>query len=142
MHNVAHSPATSNNLEETGQMPVMFAHGGEAPPPPTPPTPPDPDFERIQRSAEFAALRSRRRWFVFPVSFLFFAWYMTYVLLAAYAHDFMSIKVFGQVNVAIIFGLLQFVTTMVIAAAYIRFANRRLDPLVEQIRRQSGVENT
>jgi uncharacterized membrane protein (DUF485 family) len=141
MHNVAHSPATSNTPEETGRTPVMFARGGEAPSPPPPPPPPGPDFERIQRTGEFAALRSRRRWFVFPVSLLFFAWYMTDVLLAAYAHDFMNIKVFGQVNIAMVFGLLQFVTTIVITAAYIRFANRRLDPQVEQIRLQAKAEN-
>lgn len=41
----------------------------------------------------------------------------------------MSHKVIGHVNVALIFGLLQFVSTFVIAALYGRFANRRLDPL-------------
>jgi uncharacterized membrane protein (DUF485 family) len=70
---------------------------------------------------------------------LFFLWYMTYVLLAAYAHDFMSIKVFGEVNVGILFGILQFVSTLVITAGYIRFARRHIDPRVAEIRRQAGV---
>ena len=38
-------------------------------------------------------------------------------------------QVVGHVNVALIFGLLQFVSTFVIAALYGRFANRKLDPL-------------
>jgi uncharacterized membrane protein (DUF485 family) len=117
-------------------MPVMFARSTEAPPPLLPP---GPDFDRIQRSPEFVTLRRRMRWFVFPMSLIFFSWYMTYVLLAAYAHDFMSRKVFGEVNVAIVLGLLQFVTTIVITAAYVRFANRRLDPQVAMIRRRVGV---
>jgi uncharacterized membrane protein (DUF485 family) len=136
MQYVARSPAARNALEETGQMPVMFAHSTEAPPPLSPP---GPDFDRIQRSREFVTLRRRMRWFVFPMSLIFFTWYMTYVLLAAYAHDFMSRKVFGEVNVAIVLGLLQFVTTIVITAAYVRFANRRLDPQVAMIRGRVGV---
>jgi uncharacterized membrane protein (DUF485 family) len=132
MHDVARSLATSKAIDETGQMPAMFARDGEPPPPS------GPDFEGIRRSDEFVALRSRMRWFVFPMSLLFFAWYMTYVLLAAYAHHFMSIRVFGQVNIAMLLGLLQFVTTAAITGAYIRFANRRLDPRAENIRRQAG----
>jgi uncharacterized membrane protein (DUF485 family) len=133
MHDVARSLATSKAIDETGQTPAMFAQDGEPPPLPS-----GPDYEGIRRSDEFVALRSRLRWFVFPMSLLFFAWYMTYVLLAAYAHNFMSIRVFGQVNIAILLGLLQFVTTAAITGAYIRFANRRLDPQIERIRRQAG----
>lgn len=135
MHNVARPPAASNALEETGQMPVLFTDGRAAPPPP--PATEGPDFDRIQHSKEFVALRKRFRRFVFPMSLLFFGWYMTYVLLAAYAHDFMSTKVFGQVNVGMILGIGQFVSTAAIMAIYLRFANRRLDPEVEAIRRQA-----
>jgi len=46
----------------------------------------------------------------------------------------MAIKVFGNVNVALVFGLLQFVSTFGIALAYGRFANRRLDPLAQELR--------
>jgi uncharacterized membrane protein (DUF485 family) len=133
MHDVARPLATSKAIDETGQTPGMFARDGMSPPLPS-----GPDYEGIRRSAEFVALRSRLRWFVFPMSLLFFVWYMTYVLLAAYAHNLMSIRVFGQVNVAMLLGLLQFVSTAVITGVYIRFANRRLDPQVEQIRRQAG----
>ena len=78
--------------------------------------------------------------------------YALYVILSAYARDFMSTKVVGNINVALVFGLLQFVSTFLIAWAYERFARRRLDPLSEQIRasvhaggsvapRQSGGES-
>lgn len=132
------SPALQNALEDTGEIPTVFGRLEAAP---AAATPHRPDFERIQRSREFVTLRSRSRRFIFPMSLLFFAWYMTYVLLAAYAHGFMSVTVFGQVNIAILLGLLQFVTTAVITASYVRFARRRLDPQAERIRQQAGVEN-
>jgi uncharacterized membrane protein (DUF485 family) len=86
-----------------------------------------------QRSPEFALLRQRLRTFVFPVSGLFLAWYLIYVLLADYAHGFMSIKVAGNINIGLVLGLLQFVTTFVITTLYVRYANTKLDPLAEQI---------
>ncbi|HEV7977852.1 DUF485 domain-containing protein [Amycolatopsis sp.] len=132
------SHAARNALEETGRIPVLFARPGEHP---VLRAPSGPDYDRIQHSPEFLVLRRRLRRFVFPVSLLFFAWYMTYVLLAAYAHDFMSRKVVGQINVAIVFGLLQFVTTIIITTVYLRFARRRIDPQVAYVRRLAGVED-
>jgi uncharacterized membrane protein (DUF485 family) len=96
--------------------------------------PEGPDFARIQQSEEFAELRSGLRRFVFPVSLLFFAWYLGYVVLAAYATEFMSHKVFGSVNVGLLLGLSQFATTVLITLWYRAFARRRIDPRVEAIR--------
>lgn len=87
-----------------------------------------------QSSPEFANLRRRLRNFVFPVSALFLAWYLVYVLLADYAHGFMSIKLVGNINVGLVLGLLQFVSTFAITAWYVRFANKSIDPAAEQIR--------
>jgi uncharacterized membrane protein (DUF485 family) len=98
------------------------------------PVPSGAQFVTIQDSPEFADLRRRLRRFVFPMTALFVAWYATYVLLAAFAHDFMAIKVFGNVNVGLLIGLGQFVTTFVITGLYVRFANRELDPRAAAIR--------
>ena len=43
-------------------------------------------------------------------------------------------KVFGNVNVGLIVGLLQFVSTFVITWLYVRYANRKLDPGADKIR--------
>ena|SRR5437016_1472990 len=99
----------------------------------------EPDFVAIRRSPEFAALRRRFRRFVFPMSALFFLWYLTYVLLAAYARGFMSVRLAGAVNVGLALGLAQFVSTLAITAGYHRFARRRLDPEVAAIRSRAGV---
>jgi uncharacterized membrane protein (DUF485 family) len=96
-----------------------------------------PDFVRIQQSPEFAELRSGLRRFVFPVSLLFFLWYLGYVVLAAYATDFMSHRVLGSINVGLLLGLSQFVTTLLITLWYRRFARRRIDPKVAALVRSS-----
>ncbi|KKW62352.1 membrane protein [Mycolicibacterium elephantis] len=91
------------------------------------------DYIAVQASPEFAELRSRLRRFVFPMSALFLIWYSAYVLLGAFAHDFMAIKVWGNINVGLLIGLGQFVSTFVITWIYVRFANRELDPRAEAI---------
>ncbi|MDT7652050.1 MAG: hypothetical protein QOI36_3456 [Pseudonocardiales bacterium] len=93
-------------------------------------------YEQVQASPEFADLRSRLRRFVFPMSIAFLAWYLAYVLLASYARGFMAIKVFGNINVGLIIGLLQFVSTFAITTIYVRYANKHLDPAAEKIRQQ------
>ena len=64
----------------------------------------------------------------------FLAWYLLYVVMSMWATDFMGTKVVGNINVALVFGLLQFVTTFVLAWLYARFANRELDPLARDPR--------
>lgn len=102
--------------------------------PGTPTTPTTDRYVAVQNSAEFAGLRKALRGFVFPMAIGFFLWYALYVILSAYARDFMSIKVIGNINVALIFGLLQFVSTFVIAWLYARYADRKLDPVADRIR--------
>ncbi|MCX6464519.1 MAG: DUF485 domain-containing protein [Pseudonocardiales bacterium] len=96
------------------------------------------DWEAVQAEPDFQELRRRLRAFVFPVTGLFLAWYLLYVLLATYASDFMATPVLGNINLGLIFGLLQFVSTFGITAWYVRFADKRYDPLAEKVR--AGIE--
>jgi uncharacterized membrane protein (DUF485 family) len=91
-------------------------------------------FVAIQASPEFQELRKRLRRFVFPMTAVFLLWYFAYVLLGAFAHDFMAIKVWGDVNIGLLIGLGQFVSTFLITGIYVRFADRELDPRAEAIR--------
>lgn len=91
-------------------------------------------FIAVQASPEFQELRSRLRRFVFPLSALFLIWYFMYVLLGAFAHDFMATKVWGDINIGLIIGLGQFLSTFIITAVYVRWANREFDPRAEAIR--------
>lgn len=99
----------------------------------------NPDFVAIQQSDEFATLRRRVLLFVFPMTALFLSWYLTYVLASAYAHEFMSTRVVGVVNVGLLFGMLQFVSTIVLTLTYARYARRKLDPQVDEVRELAGM---
>lgn len=95
---------------------------------------PDIDFEGVQRDDRFRELRRSHRSFVFPMAAAFLLWYFLYVLLADYAHDFMSTRLVGNITVGIVLGLAQFVTTFAITMAYVSYANRRLDPQAADLR--------
>jgi uncharacterized membrane protein (DUF485 family) len=105
----------------------------------TTPTPAE-KYVAVQQSTEFAGLRRTLRGFVFPMTVAFFLWYLLYVLLSAYARGFMGLKIIGHINVALLLGLLQFVSTFLIAWFYSRFAAERLDPVADRIRDELSTE--
>ena len=94
------------------------------------------DFEQVQSTERFQELRKRHRSFVFPMAVAFLLWYFAYVLLADYAVGFMSTKVWGNINIGLILGLLQFITTFAITGWYVSYSNRRLDPIAAEIRNE------
>ena len=114
----------------------------DAPPPskggagndPAPHAPSTEEFAQVQESAEFGELRRSHRSFAFPLTVAFIAWYLVYVLLSNYAGDFMGTKLFGNINVALVLGLGQFLTTFLIAWFYSRHAAAKLDPKAEAIK--------
>src|SRR3954451_7775241 len=91
------------------------------------------DYQRVQDSDEFQALKRRFRRFVFPLTAFFLAWYFLYVLLADYAHDFMATKVWGTMSVGVRLGLGQFVSTFIITMVSSRWLNIRQDPVAERL---------
>ncbi|MBM9459813.1 DUF485 domain-containing protein [Nocardioides sp. zg-536] len=93
----------------------------------------DPVYDELHASPEFAELRRRQRTFIIPATVAFLVWYLLYVVMSNWAGDFMGTKVVGNLNVALIFGLLQFVTTFALAWVYSRYSTSRLDPLARQL---------
>jgi uncharacterized membrane protein (DUF485 family) len=108
----------------------------DAPPPSKaePRLPSTEEFTAVQQSAEFGELRRTHRSFAFPLTIAFIAWYLVYVLLSNYAGDFMGTKLFGNINVALVLGLAQFLTTFLIAWWYSRHAAAKLDPKADAIK--------
>jgi uncharacterized membrane protein (DUF485 family) len=92
------------------------------------------EYRQAQDSPEFTELRRRFRRFAFPMTVAFFSWYLLYVLLSTYADDFMAEEVFGFVNVGLLLGLGQFVTTFLITQLYVRHAGRNTDPIADEMR--------
>ena len=76
------------------------------------------------------------RTFIFPMTALFLVWYFVYVLLAAFAPDFMSTKVAGNINVGLLFGFGQFVSTFAITIAYKSWADKTFDPAAAELREE------
>ncbi|MGH3713075.1 MAG: DUF485 domain-containing protein [Micromonosporaceae bacterium] len=90
-------------------------------------------YERIHATGEFAELRKRYRGFAFPATVAFMVWYLLFVFSANWAPGFMNVTVIGNINVAFLFGILQFVSTFLIAWLYARHADKALDPIADRL---------
>ncbi|MEU9233221.1 DUF485 domain-containing protein [Streptomyces subrutilus] len=111
---------------------VGWGEGGDTSPPhPAPggqPAHGAPDiYLEVQRSAAFQEVRSRYRRFVVPATAGFFLWYVAYVVAATAAPGLMARPVAGAVNVAMVAGLGQFLSTFLLTWAYARHARLRRD---------------
>ncbi|MER5309497.1 DUF485 domain-containing protein [Streptomyces sp. NPDC002773] len=84
-------------------------------------------YLEVQRSPAFQEVRSRYRRFVFPAALAFLLWYLAYVVAATAAPGLMARPVAGVVNVAMVAGLGQFLTTFLLTWAYARHARLRRD---------------
>ena len=93
-------------------------------------------YEELAASDDFHQLRKRYRAFVLPYTVAFLVWYLLFVLMSNWAGGFMDTKIVGNINIALVFGLLQFVSTFAIAVIYSRHAARRLDPLAGSLRKR------
>ncbi|MDH6237609.1 DUF485 domain-containing protein [Cryobacterium sp. CG_9.6] len=92
------------------------------------------DYIAFEKTPRFLALKKTRNGFVVPLAIFFLVWYFAYVIAAGYFPEFMATPVFGRINLGLILGLGQFVTTFAITMAYVSFANRKIDPLTEELR--------
>ena len=94
------------------------------------------EYAEAQASPEFVELKRRFRRFAFPMTAAFLTWYLLYVLLSTYAPDLMGTKVWGNLTLGILLGLGQFVTTFVITHVYVAHANKRTDPISDEMRQR------
>ncbi|MDX3372856.1 DUF485 domain-containing protein [Streptomyces sp. ME02-6991-2A] len=84
-------------------------------------------YLEVHRSAAFREVRRRYRRFVMPAALAFLLWYLAYVVAATTAPGLMARPVAGAVNVAMVAGLGQFLTTFLLTWAYARHARLRRD---------------
>lgn len=97
-------------------------------------------YERLHDTEDFRELRRRYRGFAIPWTVAFLSWYLLYVVMSTWAGGFMDTRLVGHINVALVFGLLQFLTTFGIAYLYSRHARRELDPIAEDLERRFTTE--
>ena len=91
-----------------------------------------PDWEAIERSPEFQELVHRRRRFVIPCTIFYLCWYMGFIVLCAYAPDFMGERVYEGLTVGYCLALTQFAMVCGLGLWYLRKADREFDPLAEK----------
>ncbi|WP_246186765.1 DUF485 domain-containing protein [Microlunatus speluncae] len=90
-------------------------------------------YASVARSQEFGELKRRYLGFAVVATIVFMVWYIAYVICNNWARDFMNIRLVGHINVALVFGLLQFASTFLIAILYARHAGKSLDPLADEL---------
>ncbi|MFJ7902729.1 DUF485 domain-containing protein [Streptomyces sp. NPDC096198] len=91
-------------------------------------------YLEVQRSAAFQEVRRRYRRFVLPGLAVFLTWYVGYVVAAQTAPGLMGRPVAGSLNVAMLAGLGQFLTTFLLTWAYARHARLRRDRAALELR--------
>lgn len=77
-------------------------------------------WDRVAASQEFKDLMAMKKIFIIPAFLFFLVYYFLLPVLVGYAPKFMSIKVWGDVNLAYLFALSQFFMAWIIAALYVK----------------------
>jgi uncharacterized membrane protein (DUF485 family) len=97
-------------------------------------------YQRVHSTPEFQRVRRQYRNFAFPAVIGVMVWYMLYAVLCVTAPGFMSAQLFGQVNVAFAFTVLQVLTTMIVSALYGWNAKTKRDDAALRLRWQAQEE--
>jgi uncharacterized membrane protein (DUF485 family) len=90
------------------------------------------DWDKIAALDEFRALLKAKLKFITAATVFFVPYYFALPVLVGYAPALMETKVFGDVNIAYLFALSQFVMVWAVAALYVRAAGR-FDKMAEAI---------
>jgi uncharacterized membrane protein (DUF485 family) len=77
-------------------------------------------WDRVAVSHEFRDLMATKKVFIIPAFIFFLVYYFLLPVLVGYAPQFMSQKVWGNVNLAYLFALSQFFMAWIIAGLYVR----------------------
>lgn len=91
-------------------------------------------YEVVHASREFQSLKRQFSGFAVPATGAFLAWYLLYVLLATFAPGVMRAQLFGEVNLGLCLGLLQFASTFAITVGHQRWSRRRFTPQAARLR--------
>jgi uncharacterized membrane protein (DUF485 family) len=91
------------------------------------------DWARVSADPRFLALATRRARFLWSLMGISVVYYFLLPVGAAYALDFFRIRLFGPINVGLVFALSEFVVAWFVAFLYTRVASRRFDRLAQEI---------
>ena len=91
---------------------------------------PEIDWLAAENSPEFQELVKKRRSWVLPATIFFLVWYFGFIILAGYAPEFMGREFLTDgFTVGYALAFTQFIMVWVLAAAYVRRADKVFEPL-------------
>jgi uncharacterized membrane protein (DUF485 family) len=102
------------------------------------PTPNVVDWDAIIRDPRFQSLHRRKSTFLWGLMALSVVFYFLLPIGAAYYQDLFKIRVWGVINVGLLFALSEFVVAWTIAVVYSRRASRDFDRMAEEIAAEYG----
>jgi uncharacterized membrane protein (DUF485 family) len=94
------------------------------------------DWEALTRDPRFQDLHRRKTLFLWGLMALSVVYYFLLPIGAAYYQDLFKVRVWGVINVGLLFALSEFVVAWAIALIYSRRAGREFDQLAAQIAAQ------
>ncbi|HEV8191630.1 MAG TPA: DUF485 domain-containing protein [Ktedonobacterales bacterium] len=81
------------------------------------------DWQVIEGDSEYQALVREKRSFIVPATIFFIVYYFAFLVIVGYVPNLANANVIGNINVAYLFALSQFVVAWIIMALYVRRAN-------------------
>ncbi len=94
---------------------------------------PNVNWAAIESNPKFQALYRKKTLFLWGLMIFSTIYYFLLPVGAAYYQDLFNIKVWGVVNVGLLFALSEFVVAWVIAFVYSRKANAEFDAMTKEI---------
>lgn len=91
------------------------------------------DWAAIDADPRFQALHRKKTLFLWGLMVFSVIYYFLLPVGAAYFGDLFRVKVWGPVNVGILFALSEFIMAWSVAAIYARRANRTFDAMAAEI---------
>ncbi len=91
------------------------------------------NWDAISRDPRFQALHKKKTTFLWGLMIFSIIYYFLLPIGAAYYPELFKGKVWGPMNVGILFALSEFVVAWTIAAVYARRANRDFDAMAAEI---------
>ena len=79
-------------------------------------------YEKIEGDPDFRALVAAKIRFIVPATIFFLVYYFALPVLVGYFPDFMETKIIGDINLAYLFALSQFVMAWAVMYLYVRRA--------------------
>ena len=95
------------------------------------------DWAAIDRDPRFQALHKKKSSFLWGLMVFSIVYYFLLPFGAAYFQDLFKVKVWGPLNVGLLFALSEFIVAWAVAAIYAKRANREFDAMAAEIARDA-----